>query len=159
PPLYILQWRLSAFPIVYVAVAWRGPRMTQNFKLAVTMKMNFHNVTIYLALLLIGSASTLTAQVTTVKIGIPSTPVQVDPMIYGQMLENVNDSMIYGGVVDLAGNVRTHLIPDLRELQIPVMRWPGGTVVHEYHWENGIGPRDQRPTVPNLAWGGVENYQ
>lgn len=98
-------------------------------------------------------------RVTTVKLAMPASPVQIDPMIYGQMLENVNDSMIYGGVADLRGNVREHLIPHLRDLQIPVMRWPGGTVVHEYHWENGIGPRDQRPTVPNLAWGGIENYQ
>ena len=98
-------------------------------------------------------------QITTVQLRIPETPVQIDPMIYGQMLENVNDSMIYGGVADLRGNVREHLIPHLGDLRIPVMRWPGGTVVHEYHWENGIGPRDQRPTVPNLAWDGIENYQ
>ena len=99
------------------------------------------------------------AQETIVKIGIPDTLVQVDPMIYGQMLENVNDSMIYGGVADLSGNVRWHLIPHLRELNIPIMRWPGGTVVYEYHWRNGIGPRNERPTVSNLAWGGIENYQ
>ena len=86
-------------------------------------------------------------------------PVQVDPMIYGQMLENVNDSMIYGGVADLQGNVRRHLIPQLADLHIPVMRWPGGTVVYEYHWKKGIGPKEKRPTVPNLAWGGIENYQ
>lgn len=96
---------------------------------------------------------------TVVTLNIPAKPVQIDPMIYGQMLENVNDSMIYGGVADLRGNIREHLVPKLRDLKIPVMRWPGGTVVHEYHWENGIGPRNQRPTVPNLAWGGIENYQ
>jgi alpha-N-arabinofuranosidase len=101
---------------------------------------------------------TLKAQ-TIVKITIPKKAVLIDPMIYGQMLENVNDSMIYGGVVDLSGNVRKHLIPDLQDLKIPVMRWPGGTVVHEYHWENGIGPRNLRPTVPNLEWNGIENYQ
>lgn len=99
------------------------------------------------------------AQVTHVAIDIPSIPIQVDPMIYGQMLENVNDSMIYGGITDLRGNVRPQLIPHLRDLQIPVMRWPGGTVVYEYHWQHGIGPKDQRPTVRTLAWNGVENYQ
>ena len=99
------------------------------------------------------------AQVTSVKIDVPAQPVEVDLMIYGQMLENVNDSVIYGGVTDRQGNVRQHLIPHLRDLHIPVMRWPGGTVVYEYHWRNGIGPRNKRPTVANLAWGGVENYQ
>lgn len=123
------------------------------------MKIIYHQLKTYIALLLIGSASVGTAQVTTVDIDIPLTAIQIDSMIYGQMLENVNDSMIYGGVVDLSGNVREHLIPHLRDLQIPVMRWPGGTVVHEYHWENGIGPRDHRPTAPNVEWGGVENYQ
>src|SRR5690606_24652591 len=44
-------------------------------------------------------------------------------------------------------------------LQIPVMRWPGGTVIHEYRWRNGVGPKPLRPTVKNHHWGGVENYQ
>lgn len=99
------------------------------------------------------------AQVTTVTLEIPEIPVQIDPMIYGQMLENVNDSMIYGGITDLQGNPRAHLIPHLSDLHIPVMRWPGGAVIHEYRWENGVGPRGQRPTVPTLEWGGTENYQ
>ncbi|WP_353129264.1 alpha-L-arabinofuranosidase C-terminal domain-containing protein [Parapedobacter pyrenivorans] len=99
------------------------------------------------------------AQVTTVKLNIPDVPVQIDPMIYGQMLENVNDSMIYGGVADLQGNVRQHLVPHLSDLHIPVMRWPGGTVIHEYRWRNGIGPKSLRPTVKNHHWGGIENYQ
>ena len=117
-----------------------------------------------IAMLVVGaylglSAHQARSQTTRVTIDIPETVVQVDPMIYGQMLENVNDSMIYGGVVDLAGNVRNHLIPHLQDLQIPVMRWPGGTVVYEYHWQHGIGPKNQRPSVPTLAWNGVENYQ
>lgn len=99
------------------------------------------------------------SQVTTVSVDVSSAPVQIDPMIYGQMLENVNDSMIYGGVVDLKGNVRQHLIPHLRDLHIPVMRWPGGTVVHEYRWRHGIGPKPLRPTVDTYAWKGIENYQ
>jgi len=99
------------------------------------------------------------AQVTTVKIDVSAKEVQIDPMIYGQMLENVNDSMIYGGVVDLKGNVRQHLIPPLQDLEIPVMRWPGGTVIHEYRWRDGIGPKPLRPTVDTYAWKGIENYQ
>lgn len=116
-------------------------------------------ITLACTILLVFGAHVMQAQVTTVRIDIPDSPVQIDPMIYGQMLENVNDSMIYGGVTDLQGNVRAHLVPHLSELRIPVMRWPGGSVVHEYHWENGIGPRGQRPTAPNVEWGGVENYQ
>lgn len=99
------------------------------------------------------------SEVTTVTVKIPETPSRIDPMIYGQMLENVNDQMIYGGVANKDGVVREHVIPHLRELDIPVMRWPGGTVVYEYHWRKGVGPKDKRPVVPNVAWGGVENYQ
>lgn len=118
-----------------------------------------NHLKIYLSILLWTTAHMATAQVTRLNIKIPAELIKIDPMIYGQMLENVNDSMIYGGVADRSGNVRKHLIPPLRDLKIPVMRWPGGTVVHEYHWENGIGPRSSRPVVPNLAWGGIENYQ
>lgn len=123
------------------------------------MKTKISKIVVCIALLLAWGTEAANAQVTQVSVKIPGRPVKIDPMIYGQMLENVNDSMIYGGIADRSGNVRKHLIPHLRDLKIPVMRWPGGTVVHEYHWENGIGPRNLRPTVPNLAWGGIENYQ
>lgn len=118
-----------------------------------------NSVPLLICSLLVACAGRIRAQATTVTVGIPDAPARIDPMIYGQMLENVNDQMIYGGVADKNGVVRQHLIPHLRELQIPVMRWPGGTVVYEYQWRNGIGPKDGRPTVPNLAWGGIENHQ
>jgi alpha-N-arabinofuranosidase len=44
----------------------------------------------------------------------------------------------------------------LRESRLPLLRWPGGNFVSGYHWEDGIGPVEARPTVPNYAWGGVE---
>ncbi|ANH80864.1 hypothetical protein A8C56_07620 [Niabella ginsenosidivorans] len=98
-------------------------------------------------------------QKTIVTISIQQDPEPVDPMIYGQMLENVNDSVIYGGVTDGNGNVLPHITRLLKELDIPVMRWPGGTVIHEYRWRDGIGPRKLRPVVPTYAWKGKENYQ
>lgn len=101
----------------------------------------------------------LFAQVTEVKVRIPDKLVSINPMIYGQMLENVNDQVIYGGVANEKGEVRRHLIPLLQELKIPVMRWPGGTAVFEYHWRYGIGPKEKRPSHPLETWKGVENYQ
>lgn len=120
---------------------------------------NITKTTFFALIVWMWSANPIHAQPTTVEIDVGSTPVQIDPMIYGQMLENVNDSMIYGGIADLQGNVRHHLTPSLHDLQIPVMRWPGGTVIHEYRWRNGVGPKPLRPTVKNHHWGGVENYQ
>ncbi len=96
---------------------------------------------------------------TKVSISVPANPVQIDTMIYGQMLENVNDSVIYRGVVSEDGTVRANLIPVLKDLDIPVMRWPGGTVIHEYHWREGIGPKHLRPVVETHAWKGKETYQ
>ncbi|WP_262248368.1 alpha-L-arabinofuranosidase C-terminal domain-containing protein [Parapedobacter soli] len=123
------------------------------------MKPFFCKIAFLAFIALMGSIHPIQAQLTTVEIDLAATPVQINPMIYGQMLENVNDSMIYGGIADLQGNVRHHLTPSLRDLQIPVMRWPGGTVIHEYRWRHGIGPKPLRPTVENHHWGGVENYQ
>ena len=44
----------------------------------------------------------------------------------------------------------------LKESRLPLLRWPGGNFVSAYHWEDGIGPVERRPTRPNYAWGGVE---
>ncbi|HOX06494.1 MAG TPA: alpha-L-arabinofuranosidase C-terminal domain-containing protein [Planctomycetota bacterium] len=44
----------------------------------------------------------------------------------------------------------------LRESRLPLLRWPGGNFVSGYHWEDGIGPTDERPTRANPAWGGLE---
>jgi alpha-N-arabinofuranosidase len=43
----------------------------------------------------------------------------------------------------------------LKRIQTPVLRWPGGCFADEYHWKDGIGPRDQRPAMINTHWGGV----
>jgi alpha-N-arabinofuranosidase len=96
---------------------------------------------------------------TQVTVSIPDKPALIDPMIYGQMLEDCNDKVIYGGVVSEDGSERPHVTALLKELDIPVVRWPAGTYIHEYHWEKGIGPKHERPTVPAQAWGGVENFQ
>jgi alpha-L-arabinofuranosidase len=44
----------------------------------------------------------------------------------------------------------------LKDSRLPLLRWPGGNFVSGYHWEEGIGPLEQRPTRPNYAWGAVE---
>jgi len=44
----------------------------------------------------------------------------------------------------------------LKQSHLPLLRWPGGNFVSAYHWEDGVGPVELRPTKPNYAWGGVE---
>lgn len=44
----------------------------------------------------------------------------------------------------------------LKDSKLPLLRWPGGNFVSGYHWEDGVGPVERRPTKPNYAWGSVE---
>jgi len=48
------------------------------------------------------------------------------------------------------------IIHFLREAHLPLLRWPGGNFVSSYHWRDGVGPVEQRPTKPNYAWGAIE---
>lgn len=52
---------------------------------------------------------------------------------------------------------RKDVLGALRELNMPVVRYPGGNFVATYHWMDGVGPVDQRPGRPELAWNGVES--
>ena len=51
--------------------------------------------------------------------------------------------------------MRTDVVEALKEMQIPVLRWPGGCFADEYHWKDGIGPKEKRKKMINTHWGGV----
>jgi alpha-N-arabinofuranosidase len=51
--------------------------------------------------------------------------------------------------------MRNDVIAALKNLHVPVLRWPGGCFADEYHWKDGIGPREKRPSMINTHWGGV----
>lgn len=51
--------------------------------------------------------------------------------------------------------IRRDVVAALRDLHVPVVRWPGGCFADEYHWRDGIGPRAKRPVTLNTNWGGV----
>ena len=51
--------------------------------------------------------------------------------------------------------MRTDVVNALREMKIPVLRWPGGCFADEYHWMDGIGPKETRKKMINTHWGGV----
>jgi alpha-N-arabinofuranosidase len=78
--------------------------------------------------------------------------------IYGHFAEHLGRS-IYDGFWTRAGTGEWHLREDvieaLRRIQVPNLRWPGGCFADYYHWKDGIGPRDQRPTIVNTVWGGI----
>jgi len=97
-------------------------------------------------------------QITRISIKLTGQSAKIDPMIYGQMLEDCNDHIIYGGIINQDGGERPHVTELLKPLQIPVVRWPGGTFVLKYDWQNGIGPASSRPTVDDHIWGGKETH-
>lgn len=79
--------------------------------------------------------------------------------IYGQFIEHILDC-IEGGVYD-PGNplsdkngIRQDVLGKMKELAPPVMRFPGGTVMCQYHWQDAVGPREKRIRRKNLVWGG-----
>ena len=81
--------------------------------------------------------------------------------IYGQFSEHLG-TCIYGGLwvgpdsdIPNKDGYRTDVLQALQELKIPVMRWPGGCFADEYHWMDGIGPREDRPKMINTNWGGT----
>lgn len=82
--------------------------------------------------------------------------------IYGQFAEHLGRG-IYGGIwvgedspIPNTRGYRKDVVEALRELQVPVIRWPGGCFADEYNWRDGIGPRDERPVRINTTWGYVE---
>lgn len=83
--------------------------------------------------------------------------------LYGQFAENLGRG-IYEGIwvgedsaIPNTRGFRDDVIAALKQLHIPVIRWPGGCFADEYHWRDGIGPRDERPVRINKSWGWVED--
>ena len=80
---------------------------------------------------------------------------------YGQFAEHLGHG-IYGGLwvgenspIPNTRGIRSDVVAALKKLDIPVLRWPGGCFADEYHWRDGIGPREKRPKMINTTWGGV----
>jgi alpha-L-arabinofuranosidase len=95
----------------------------------------------------------------TVAIDLKAHPKPCDPMIYGGFLEHF-DRQIYGGVFEPGSPLsdpqgfRKDVIEALKELKVPVIRWPGGCFVDSYHWRKGVG--ENRQPYDDDRWGVVE---
>lgn len=81
--------------------------------------------------------------------------------LYGHFAEHLGNC-IYDGFwvgenspISNTRGIRNDVIAALREIDPPVIRWPGGCFADYYHWKDGIGPREQRPSIINSIWGGV----
>jgi alpha-L-arabinofuranosidase len=102
--------------------------------------------------------------VTATRIAIdPARPVgKLDRMVFGGFVEHLG-RCVYGGLYDEGSPLsddrgyRKDVLGLLRELRMGILRWPGGNFVSNYHWKDGIGPKQGRPRRPELAWGGEES--
>jgi len=81
--------------------------------------------------------------------------------LYGHFAEHLG-RCIYEGIwvgpdspIPNTRGIRNDVLASLRQLNLPVLRWPGGCFADEYHWKDGIGPREKRPAMINTHWGGV----
>ena len=86
----------------------------------------------------------------------------VSPLIYGQFIEYLGrciDGGIYdeGSPLSVSNGFRKDVLKAVQELKTPLLRFPGGTVVKIYHWEDGIGDKNKRPKRKNLIWGGIND--
>jgi alpha-N-arabinofuranosidase len=129
---------------------------------------------VFFALLLALSFS-LCAQTAKIKIDIERIIGEIDPKIYGVFMEPIDFSgrrmvppgaptnTLYGTLYDPSSPLadengfRKDYIGAMKELKITNIRWPGGNFVMGYNWQDGIGPKNQRPARINLAWGGIDN--
>ena len=85
----------------------------------------------------------------------------INKNIYGHFSEHLGHC-IYGGYwvgenspIPNTRGIRNDVVKALKDIQIPNLRWPGGCFADEYHWMDGIGPRDKRAKMVNTNWGGV----
>ncbi len=86
---------------------------------------------------------------------------KINKEIYGHFAEHLG-RCIYGGIyvgedsdIPNVRGFRDDVVGALQEMKISVLRWPGGCFGDTYHWKDGIGPREERPSMVNIHWGGV----
>lgn len=86
---------------------------------------------------------------------------KIQEEIYGHFAEHLG-RCIYEGLyvgeesdIPNKNGMRTDVVEALKEMKIPVLRWPGGCFADEYHWKDGIGPKENRKKMINTHWGGV----
>ena len=87
--------------------------------------------------------------------------IKISRHIYGHFAEHLG-RCIYdgfyvgdGSAIPNTNGVRNDIIAALKKMKIPMLRWPGGCFADTYHWKDGIGPKDKRPSMVNRWWGGV----
>lgn len=98
-------------------------------------------------------------QKATLKINADTVCGRIAPEIYGQFSEHLG-RCIYDGIyvgedsdIPNVNGMRQDIVDAFKRIKLPVLRWPGGCFADEYHWRDGIGPKDKRRRIVNTNWG------
>ncbi|MCF3942922.1 arabinosylfuranosidase ArfA [Oceanobacillus alkalisoli] len=89
---------------------------------------------------------------------------EIDPRIYGSFIEQLGRA-VYGGIYEPThptadeNGFRQDVMNLVKQLEVPIIRYPGGNMVSAYNWEDGIGPKENRPRRLELAWSAIETNQ
>ncbi|HUC94337.1 MAG TPA: alpha-N-arabinofuranosidase [Paenibacillus sp.] len=92
------------------------------------------------------------------------TVAEIDNRIYGSFIEHLGRA-VYGGIYEPGhpeadeSGFRQDVSKLIRDLRVPIVRYPGGNFVSGYNWEDGVGPRENRPRRLDLAWRTTETNQ
>jgi alpha-N-arabinofuranosidase len=153
------QFSVSQAGALYNSRGPRGPNMTKISRRAFAAACGAASRLITPWLVPAQQPSTLRARI---KIDTERVIGDIDPKIYGNFMEHLG-RCIEGGVFDekspLAdeNGYRKDVLAAVKDLHVSVLRWPGGNFASNYHWMDGIGPRDNRPPRLEMAWGTVES--
>jgi alpha-N-arabinofuranosidase len=97
----------------------------------------------------------------TINVETNSVQQKISKDIYGMFSEHLGRD-IYDGFwvgknspIPNKDGIRMDIVNALKAINVPLMRWPGGCFADQYHWMDGIGPKDKRPETVNITWGGV----
>ncbi|HEV8395301.1 MAG TPA: alpha-L-arabinofuranosidase C-terminal domain-containing protein [Vicinamibacterales bacterium] len=94
----------------------------------------------------------------------PRVRADFDRAVLGAFLEHLGRA-VYTGVYQPgspladAKGFRSDVVREVKEMGVPVIRYPGGNFVSGYNWLDGVGPKAQRPTVLERAWNSMESNQ
>ncbi len=110
------------------------------------------------------SLAAAAAQSVQVDIDTRRTLPSLDRNLFGSFLEHLGRA-IYEGIYEPnskfadANGYRKDVLEEIRKLNVPIIRYPGGNFVSGYHWLDGVGPKQDRPKVLEKAWNSVESNQ
>ena len=108
--------------------------------------------------------STANSDVTRIYLDSRRTISPLDPNLFGSFLEHLGRA-IYEGIYDPgsslsdANGFRKDVIDEVRQLRVPIIRYPGGNFVSGYNWLDGVGPKQDRPRILDKAWNTIDTNQ